>query len=89
MDLPDEELAAPCRWCAYNGPNYWQAASHDKDCPWHTIGGSAAREAILSGFRSVGSCLAVKTAIDRLSWYEAPTPTRYQIRPDLKRRKTA
>jgi hypothetical protein len=37
-------LAAPCLLCGYNGSEYWQSGSHEKRCPWHTIGGAAERE---------------------------------------------
>ena len=30
---------APCVFCGYNGPNYYQAGTHDKKCPWHRVGG--------------------------------------------------
>lgn len=36
-------LMAPCRWCAYNGPGYWQEGTHAASCPWRKIGGEVAR----------------------------------------------
>jgi hypothetical protein len=39
-----ELLAAPCLLCGYNGSGYWQKETHDKQCPWHKIGGAAERE---------------------------------------------
>ena len=32
-------LKAPCRVCGYNGPGYYQAGTHSKDCFFYTIGG--------------------------------------------------
>jgi len=50
-DLPDEGerdlLAAPCRWCGYNGPDYWQPGTHPESCPWHRVGGRVARRDLL------------------------------------------
>lgn len=40
-------LDAPCRWCGYNGPGYYQAGTHDKTCPWHRVGGQAERKEAL------------------------------------------
>ncbi|MCK5609394.1 hypothetical protein KAR91_46405 [Candidatus Pacearchaeota archaeon] len=45
MSAKYDLLEAPCKWCEYNGKGYWQAGTHDKDCPWHSIGGGADREA--------------------------------------------
>lgn len=36
-------LAAPCKFCGYNGPGYWQKGSHGADCPWREIGGDKER----------------------------------------------
>lgn len=44
----ETQLAAPCRWCGYNGENYWQAGTHAKTCPWLLVGGEAARKALLA-----------------------------------------
>lgn len=41
----DELLNAPCVFCGYNGAGYWQAKSHLKSCPWHTVGGFDDRRA--------------------------------------------
>lgn len=35
---------APCRFCGYNGPNYFSINTHHKDCPWYNIGGGFERE---------------------------------------------
>ena len=40
-------VEAPCVFCGYNGPNYWQAGSHDKNCPWHDVGGGYERMDLL------------------------------------------
>jgi len=42
-------LEAPCVFCGYNGPRYWQAGTHAEDCPWRVIGGIARREQKLRG----------------------------------------
>lgn len=39
----DDLLDAPCVFCAYNGAGYWQVGIHAKDCPFHNVGGDAAR----------------------------------------------
>lgn len=36
-------LSAPCIFCHYNGPKYWQAGTHAKNCPFHNIGGADCR----------------------------------------------
>jgi hypothetical protein len=36
--------AAPCIFCGYNGPNYFQAGTHAMSCPWREVGGATARE---------------------------------------------
>lgn len=28
-------LDAPCIFCGYNGPDYWQIGSHNDDCPFY------------------------------------------------------
>jgi hypothetical protein len=45
--MPEETLYAPCKWCGYNGPGYWQAGTHSVACPWRTVGGEASRVALL------------------------------------------
>lgn len=30
---------APCVFCGYDGPNFFQVGSHPKTCPFHDIGG--------------------------------------------------
>lgn len=29
---------APCFFCRYNGPNFFQKGTHEEFCPWHHIG---------------------------------------------------
>jgi hypothetical protein len=36
-------LAGPCVFCGYNGAGYWQAGTHSKDCPFHSVGVDASR----------------------------------------------
>lgn len=38
-----DPLAAPCQWCGYNGPSYWQAWTHAEWCPWRLISGERER----------------------------------------------
>ena len=40
-------LSAPCVFCGYNGPNYWQIHSHAKDCLWYDIAGMEERKELL------------------------------------------
>lgn len=42
-------LAAPCSWCGYSGPGYWQTGTHLPTCRWHAIGGEAERVKALEG----------------------------------------
>ena len=48
MSYDDELLAAPCKWCGYNGPGYWKAETHSKECPWHEVGGESERKEMLT-----------------------------------------
>jgi hypothetical protein len=36
-------LDSPCRWCGYNGSDYWKAGSHAVTCPWRDVGGREER----------------------------------------------
>lgn len=36
-------LKPPCMCCGYDKPDYWLKGTHDKDCPFHRIGGKAKR----------------------------------------------
>lgn len=47
MDEQEPRLEAPCKWCGYNGANYWQRGSHLETCPWHEIGGDDMRRLLL------------------------------------------
>lgn len=47
-------LAAPCMWCDYKGPGYYQAFTHEIDCPWHAIGGLNERMEQLDRLASEG-----------------------------------
>jgi hypothetical protein len=40
----DWALGAPCAWCDYSGPGYWQPGTHAPDCPWHRVGGEEDRK---------------------------------------------
>lgn len=33
----------PCQFCKYEGADYWEAETHDPECPWYRIAGSRAR----------------------------------------------
>lgn len=39
-------LAAPCRWCGYNGEGYWQVGTHAITCPWRQVGGDTCRHVL-------------------------------------------
>ena len=39
-----EILGAPCLFCKYNGPRFYSAHTHKKECPFYEIGGSAERK---------------------------------------------
>ena len=43
-------LEAPCCFCGYNGPGYYQPHTHDKLCPWYEIGGGEERKHALIVF---------------------------------------
>ncbi len=46
-------LDAPCVFCGYNGPGYWQTGTHAKDCPWHDIGSIAYREEEIQNLKAI------------------------------------
>lgn len=50
--MSDPLLEAPCHWCGYNGPNYWQAGTHHEGCPVRGIGGMVEREHWLSASKA-------------------------------------
>ena len=39
-----EILDAPCCFCGYNGPGYYQAHTHSENCPFYEIGGGEERK---------------------------------------------
>lgn len=43
----DKLISAPCVFCNYAGPEYWQTHTHHHLCPWHDIGGMAERREAL------------------------------------------
>jgi hypothetical protein len=47
FSVNDGAVCAPCRFCGYNGPDYYKAGSHAPDCPWYNIGGMDERKAAL------------------------------------------
>lgn len=71
------ELEAPCRWCGYNGENYWQKGTHSADCPWHLVGGGDVRELVLRAYRAVGDSDNLMNSVNNLMCYESETPVRY------------
>jgi hypothetical protein len=40
----DDLLSAPCGFCGYNGPGYWQPHTHAAACPFYEVGGKMERE---------------------------------------------
>lgn len=66
--------AAPCLFCGYNGSGYWKAGTHEKDCPFHKVGGIEERRAALPKvFKSLRTQLAeAKAEIERLKLVEHP-----------------
>lgn len=65
MKINDNVLNSPCWFCEYDGSRYWNALSHDKDCPFYRINGKGARRAafpntvrkqaiLLNNFRKAG-----------------------------------
>jgi hypothetical protein len=70
LDDYEDKLAAPCRWCGYNGPDYWQAGSHADECPWLKVGGSHERAHILEVEVIVADREAVADALEKLSKFE-------------------
>jgi hypothetical protein len=55
-------LNAPCGVCGYNGAGYWQRRTHDRDCPWHYVGGAVERaravRALLPRFKAATAAAA-------------------------------
>lgn len=42
-------LVAPCAWCGYDGPGYWQVSTHAPTCPFVAVGGVSLRVLFLQG----------------------------------------
>lgn len=40
-------LRPPCFYCEYDGDDYWERRSHDKDCPFSGLEGEAQRLKVL------------------------------------------
>lgn len=70
LDDHGEKLAAPCRWCGFNGPEYWQSGTHTSECPWHKIGGQHERAEVLELDMVVNDREAVADALEKLARYE-------------------
>jgi len=50
----NELLDAPCVFCKYNGPGYYQPHTHKKWCPFYEIGGDRERENAIVVFARKG-----------------------------------
>ncbi len=59
-------LTAPCRWCGYNGPDYWQKGTHATDCPWWRIGGEVDRERALVAPAPIKRADEMQPVVDEL-----------------------
>lgn len=57
-------LEAPCCFCGYSGPGYYQKNTHTPNCPWHTIGGLGDREKELILFAKKGRLMVKQPTID-------------------------
>lgn len=44
----DKLLMAPCAWCGYDGPNYWQMGRHEHSCPFWHIGSEVDRKSFVA-----------------------------------------
>lgn len=60
---PKTMLNAPCIFCDYDGPRYWNRKSHEKNCPWRSVSGKRNRE---KEFKN-----AVKRQSIRLGMYQS------------------
>lgn len=70
LEMYSDRLEAPCRWCGYNGSEYWQATSHTEECPWHKVGGAEERATILEVEAIVSDRDAVADALTKLAQFE-------------------
>ncbi len=48
MSEIEDILKSKCIFCGYNGAGYYQEHTHDKLCPWHSIGGLEVRKMVFS-----------------------------------------
>lgn len=46
----DKLIQAPCPFCGYNGPEYWQKGTHASACPYYVAGGREERIDMLIPF---------------------------------------
>lgn len=51
--ISDALLYAPCRFCGYEGRNYWQPHSHNKKCVFYSIGGITERREVLENAKFI------------------------------------
>jgi len=56
----NELFEAPCVFCGYNGPGYYQVNTHAKNCPFCKIGGANEREHALVVLAKKGWLKVVK-----------------------------
>jgi hypothetical protein len=66
FSVEDGALSAPCRFCGYDGPDYYRAGTHAADCPWHSVGGLDERKARLIGAVKAASSLINRALIDAM-----------------------
>jgi hypothetical protein len=50
MTLEDKLINAPCPFCTYNGPGYFQKGTHASACPYYSVGGKEQRISFLAPF---------------------------------------
>jgi hypothetical protein len=65
------DLKAPCVFCGYNGPRYWQSGTHHHLCPWYKRSGvhdrkNALREVIRALLVQDGLRVAALEALEHL-----------------------
>jgi len=64
LDCATQAVEAPCKWCGYNGTNYWQEGSHPRHCPWHYVGGGDARETLFIAYMTAGNAASAMHLLD-------------------------
>ena len=52
MTFDDQFFKAPCMFCGYNGPGYFQKGTHASACPYYGVGGLAERKEMIGPFLS-------------------------------------